>query len=75
MIKKTGLFLLLLLPAVLFAQDNWILVVKNNGGSLYYDPNSIKTAGKINKVWTLQDRTTQDPSGYLSAKFTYRSYC
>lgn len=75
MIKKTGLFLLLLLPAVLFAQDNWILVVKNNGGSLYYDPNSIKTAGKINKVWTLQDRTTQDPSGYLSAKLQMELDC
>ena len=75
MIKKTSLCFLFILPAILFAQDNWIFVVKNSGGSLYYAPSTIKGTGKINKVWTLQDLTTQDPMGYLSVKLQMEFDC
>ena len=64
-----------MLPAILIAQDNWIFIVKNSGGSLYYDPSTIKASGKTLKVWTLQDLVNPHPSGYLSAKLQLELDC
>ena len=74
MFKKIYLgFLLLSINAI--AQDNWVFIVKNSGGSLYYDPSSIKASGKILKLWTLQDLISPAPSGYLSAKLQLELDC
>lgn len=74
MLKKIY-FCFLLLSINAIAQDNWVFILKNSGGSLYYDPSSIKMSGKTLKLWTLQDLLTPDPSGYLSAKLQLELDC